>query len=1160
MQHLREMQMNVSGKGWVTGDQFQLHLYYQMDRNSDNSTKLTLTLRYYCWNLYLGPVNFEISGDISYSGSTNRISDSNASSRHYGDMWSGSFTLSEGESYTFELTCNYFRGLEYSDYIYNGFRSNSITLTAPKYTQTLSTPSAPTVTPSGGAQRNTPVTVKWNKVDGASGYYLQYKKGNGSWINYGSYNSASTSASLYLRNLSGYSIGSVFYFRVKALGDGGNDYYDSSYSSQSSGVTALNTPATISSLSVNKTYFTSGIDYPTLTYSGSDPDGQTIKFDILRNGAEIVSESTLLTYTDDNLSPGTYNYLVRISDNTGSSKALTIYKNSIPTISIGALQFEEGQVIIPITVTRGSAAEIRQSSGTLTVKLFSDSSSSPTTEKKTFTYQINNSEFESSSYTYNLLIDYNESSNEYLPYINIGDYFLIKCSFNDSIEDSIEKESTSTQRPTVPNYACVFTNIPLTGQGVEVPLYDIVKGENGENIYFDFRNDPANGELAGRRRNYKALHQKAKIQFSCQLNPGDSISKIQILKSSSDSSSVESFVSLRNEIELVNGSFSDINCNISTTNSVLSGYFIDNEINSDSQLQYYVKYRIVLVNSNGISSTTPSDTVQFITNTPPYFPSSNVTLSKTLLKITPNTNTTNFEGITVAFPLSNSSYGIKGSENDEVVIINNSNSDTCDKYEIELRFQSNIITGSDGVDTNIYKIKDIFLHNESPTDPNSFIKDLLFVDGASTGEYIGFNNVQAIHKINSYSSVELRIYSYDTFGVRSSNYLSRTISIDFTDNPIFDSSTFSISDATNNDLDLIPLKNREMPRLMNPGESLDFSFPPAQSVRNVQAGLGRGISEYQILYSTDGQIYNLLKNLKVGIDLEEKPITDETNYTYSHEIRNYNKNTDIYFKIIAIDVGQNGASKLSSDEIFSDLPKTSGNESYSDIMVCRKAIPIIQIDKLNFIGSEPSTNNQIELGYSINDIGGSYITSPNDYFIYKNFERNIFSPTTTTKKGQFLKVQIAFSETPSNFVFDDSTILNIVGAPYFGNSISFPTNYLYNNLYLDANKTYYAKLRIRVGTNTKAADTIGSIFGGRTLEAESQIYVLRSLRPTFSIRDKKIGINIKEPQHSLHVSAGDSSENKYVQFDSGLSDDNIIKFDLSNGHMIRGIIDCGRLV
>lgn len=1211
MQYLREMRTKVNG-GFATGRQFQLHLYYQMDKNSDNTVNLTLTLKYYCWNLYLGSFDFFIKGSgpmgsITENGgkgkkySTLAISDSNASSRHYGTIWSQTFyNLPQNTSYTFSLSCDYMRELDYSNQTYQGFDSNgSMTLTTPRYTTTLPTPLTPEVSRSE-TQRNTPFTISWhddegNGVPDASGYYLQYRKGYGSWINYG--NVSSTSISLYLKNLSGYAIDSIFYFRVKAVGDGGVLHYDSPYSSPSSGVKAINSPAKITSLSVNKTYFSSGADYPTLTYRGSDDDGQTIYFDVWRDSNRLDEKTSSLSYIDKSLnSSGSYTYKVQIYDNKDSYKTVTIYKNSTPSISVNSSTISGGSVTIPINIKRGFAAGQRQSNGILTVKLFTGQNSDMASmeEKKTFTYQIQNSNFNNDNIcTYELRINYNDVSDQYLPYIGEGQYYYFNCVFNDSIEDSASDDSTVIQRPVIPSYVGVFENVPLMADGEEVPRYETVLGGSGEIVYFDFLDDDANEDLKGRRRNYYSIYNKAKIKMTYTLNEGDSITGIQILKlfSTSPTSVISNdYVEIISET-LSNGSYSDEFLNVSTSGNIFSGYFI-NEVTYEPQTQHYVRYKVVITNSSGINIA-PSYTVEFITNTAPYFGSTALTTNSNILNITPNTNFANPLDLDIIFSLPRSSYSIHsnegdeepvGSEGDEAVEINGSYTFTCDKYEIELRFPENII-GSGETSTNIYKIKEFFLHEQTPTDPINLMMVLSFTDALSNDRFIGFEDILAVNKLRSYSNVELRIYAYDTFDVQSVNYISKLITIDFTDKPVFDKISFTISDLTNKGgEEVLKLIERPMPRLMNSGEEIEFSFPPARSKRNIDAGLGRGISEYQILYSINNQEFNILKSLPVGADtpgmddkLDEKDPEDDTNYTYSYTIKNYNQNAEINFKIIAIDVGQNGARKLSSEEIFSDFAKEDNQQLFSDIMVCRKTNPVIQINRINFVGSEPSTSNLINLDYSIIDIGGSFINSPSDYFrtrpisdgqtivnefVYKNFERNI----TSSKKGQFLKIQIAFSEDSNNF--NNWIDLNeIYNQSYFNDSvISFPVSYSDSSISEDGNKTYYVKLRIFVGTNINATpDNLeSSVNTGDTIKGESPVYILRSLRPTMKIRDKKIGINAKGDgkgglEYTFQVSAGDSNENYWVQFDSGLPDDNIIKFNLMNGHMVRGIIDCGRL-
>lgn len=1180
MQQLKEMSTKV-GSSVATGRKFQLHLQYQIDRSSSTSTtsNLRLSLKYYCWNLYLGSFPFTISGSSPMAGTYNTlaISDSNGTTRHYGDMWDKTFYNLAPGTYTFSVNCNYMRELEYSGQIYNGFTSNgNMTITIPSYITNCATPNAPTVSKTS-AKREESFNVSWNSVTGAASYYLQYKKNDGSWINYGQVNGTSVS-NLYLKNLSGYSVGSIYYFRVMANGDA--NHYNSSYSNQSNRITADNTLATMYSLSINKTYFASSSDSPVLNYSGLDIDGDTIYYNIKRNGSTISSKRSSTSYTDASPVNDINKYRVEIFDNTSSYKEVTVYKNTKPTTTIVKTETIDGRIDYTLALVAGAAAVRKKGGSTLKINIYTGNSASTLQYRASISKTVSSINMSPSNDNYILTIDYNDKSNIYLPYIEVGQYYRLDLIFNDSIENSDIAHTPIKQRPPIPNYTGSFTNIPLDKSGNVVPKYSIAYDSENNPVYFNFDNDSSNGYLKNRIRLYKVIQEKAKLNFSFNIGATTSISKIKIERSCVSSPNSFTYSQIIYE-SLTDNQFSGTNLQVAFSNGILSGSFIDTGIINEKNRQYWVKYRITFVNNFGVSSSIPAETDQFITNTAPHFSNTLITPSSSItLHITPNTTALSSESMTISFPLAAPSYAINGSEPDEYVKVNNVNSSICNNYKAKFYFNSNIIGENN---SNIYEIKDILLNELSLSNPDALVQNFDFIDGSSTEQFIGFSNISNINKTKTYG-VELRIYAYDTFDVESDNYSSKKIIIDFTDKPTFDNETFTIHDITNStSQQATSLKDRQLPRLMNSGEELQFSFPPARSIRSVNGYGKRGISEYRILYSVNNQEYTILKTLSIA-DIGEKSISDNSFYTTNHVIREYNQNANIDFKIIAVDEGLSENGKIVSNQISTDFIKEEGGYSFSDIVVCRKTTPIIQINNIAFSGSEPKEENPINLNFSIADIGGSFITSPNDYFntrtvisegttlekfIYKNFERDL----KENKDGRFIIAQIAFSDSLTNFNFNGQPkIIDIVKDSYFKNTDkTFPILYSNNSLTKDANKNWYVKIRLVVGTNIKSEEALAkiesgqslvgdtSVLNGYTLIAESSPVILRSLRPTMSIRDKKVGINTKVPEHTLQVSAGETG-NSYVQFDSGIPNNPFIRFDLTNAHMVRGFIDCGKLV
>ena len=183
--------------------------------------------------------------------------------------------------------------------------------------------------------------------------------------------------------------------------------------------------------------------------------------------------------------------------------------------------------------------------------------------------------------------------------------------------------------------------------------------------------------------------------------------------------------------------------------------------------------------------------------------------------------------------------------------------------------------------------------------------------------------------------------------------------------------------------------------------------------------------------------------------------------------------------------------------------------------------------------------------------------------MYRNFER--------FASGRFFYLDLLLSETEDFSSYTRYSLNEVVldsthyppepgqknddekqyAYPWSNYEVETPSNQL-----IETGKSYYAKLTLQVGYRKNSTPTSNYLY------AETPITFLRSLRATLAIRDKKIGVNTKEPECTFHVSAGSSIEeqNNWVQFDSGIEDEQVVRFDLLTGHMVLGIIDCGRII
>lgn len=1215
MKKIAELQTFTNS--WATGRKFQLHLFYQIDKGANNTPKLTLSLRYYCWDLYLRsfPIQVIING-TTYNERTITISDSNIKTRHYGELWRKTLDLPKNEinndndnycsiSFPQQKIGNY--NLHYSKVWYTQFKSNGeINLAVPIYSQPCATPGAPTSN-SYTSTKNQSLTISWNAVTGASKYALQYRvTENGTWRNLGTYTNNSVS-DVYLKNLIGYALNVKYYFRVQAIGDGTN-YTNSSFSSSSSAITTVNTPAEMLSLSVDKKYIQNQESSITLNYMAEDADGDEITYQIFRKSLEesygepigTTSNSYYKDETISSLDSGTYTYKVQIKD-TESFKEITIYKNNLPTITIEEDRENSfvNQLAYFLTFTPGLAAKEKGGMGKYKVSLFILEEKKVTDE-----YEIDVSKEQEIYFSFN----YNDLTNKYTQYLlNQKEHpllgtFYFQVEFYDSLGDYSIENIESRELPTWPDYPTIFQMNPLDGEGNNI--HTVTERDN-DVIKFNYSKE--DGTVIERIRTENIIGKINDIGFWWDLS---SISEaniyemeyLEIWRSVSLEPEKTSYSQLArfqlytkqdsvtqkwNEegtvyLQYVNNPYS------------FNNYFIDKNVPFDPQVQYYVQYYLIFYNHHfGTMTTNPQKTPIFLTNTAPLFPDIEIKLSNSgKLNITPETNSSNPQGFTSVFSSPRSSYATNGSTEDEQVIINENNTVDfiCGKYKAFLVFPENIIkTESPSVMTNEYEIATFYaadlVKNFAITELE-ITKDFSFIDGKGDSTHIGFDNISAANKTRIFPNVELRIYGYDTFEEKSFNYASKMISIDFTDSPKFVQKDgleyFSIEDQTNNGENVIPLTSRESPRLMNPKELLNFSFLPAISQRWINAGKedsenfpGTGISEYQILYSIKptnaGNDYepdwSILKTLTVGNQSKDYDLIDQeagseyTQYEYLHTIRDYSINSNIEFALIAIDKGQKSGTQKKQSNYLKITTYSNPPRGEADIMVCRMNTPLIAINNIEFEGDTPKIDNLLKLTWEIKDIGGSYITSNNDYFNYKNFERSILTSTGAIP-GKFIKLDLLLSEDPNSFDWTSPNLIQLINKnsltaedSYFEKSIeNFP---IVNSedLTKDGRYNYYAQIRLILGTNLKSSlenlDTC--------LVAYSPIVFLRSLRPTMSIRDQKIGINTNKPEHTFQVSAS-SDTDCYVQFDSGIEGRQVIKFDLNTGYMIQGIIDCGRIL
>lgn len=1316
------------GGSLATGRKFQLRLYYQIIQNATNSD-LKVWVNYYCWDLYLGPVNFTVTvGNNTIKATSPRIKDSKKT-RSEKTFWAGHTFKNIGSgNISIRVNCTYLRQLNYSNQIYQGFSfTNSINV--PSVKKTLITPTNVVLKVINRsdlkAKRGENAQLTWTSSEN-SNYYIEYHFDEGNWINYGT--TSSKSITFTPSGLRGYEIGKILTFRVQAQS---SNAFSSGWAVSSNSITMENTPGYLTDFYSSRTFLRSTDNSVTLFWRGTDPDTNTLNYSLTRNSTTISlnPNQTSIVEQYSNLNLGENEYTLNLIQTEGSNTlSLKIYKNDKPTVSV-ADKTEEGSLAnfkYDIEMTNGAAAVAYNHPKYLRLELRVGQTSSSLLVSYTKRVLVTDV-----SEPYEFSIDLNSDSDEFASRVPEGYWYQISLTYNDGLEDSntIELDEAKQKhdfpkwkKPTgVKEYE--FTNIPLyttkdTSGAIiteEIVEYTTQTNEDPdpkklEDVFFVFDDNidssKTYSDLAGRMRRCNCLQNSSKLTFKINgIQNSSELNQIIISQSISGNLNTDNYseqIILTRGIDsnsFTNSSDSESNCQIKTDPELsydyLEGTFHFENIPDIDSTQQYVKYRISLINIYGMASKEYAVSNPFITNTAPYFPDSILELSKNLLHITPITESKKeSDGVNINLILSEPDYGISGSEPDEAVEIGGVNVFTCDKYSASLFFASDykekysIETFDESEPTNEYeyKLSDFYLskgmNNEKilvndVTNLNALL-ELKFYDQLGEGVtedkgYIYLTDISTKMKMEQVDNIELRIYAYDTFGKRSSNYASAKISIDFTDDPIFYSNEFRLEDITNNGNNIEKLKNRKMlnietntyenQRLMNPGESLKFTFPRAYSVRaedrktflneikdsyeegskeradieNELNEIGSYISIYRIYYSVNGQDgnYNLLNSYPVGpregelpevpdsIIIDGVPSTDY--YEENHIIRNYNLNTNIVFGIIAEDASI--TKERQTPMIYSDIMNSreaNASDKY-DIIVCRLKEPQIEIDHINFEGiTEPTVNSPIKISYTIPDIGGSYKTSYMDYFDERNLER-LFTITNSegqptgeeVKDGNFLIVLLEYGN--KSDLTDGQIIKVMENGLYKTDKRYIPKNVLpaeffpvstktdssnesegeenkeyFDELKLDgfdSNKNWYMRLKIYVGNNIHSTYPIMTDESGKTvlldkdningtLYSESEIFVLRSLKPTFGYRNTAIGVNVKEPTHTLRVSAsGKEDENKtdVAIFDDGLlfeensyngeprnvvdiTNNKIVVVDLLTGHIIRGIIDSGRLL
>lgn len=1162
------------------------------------------------------------NGGGTKHSSTRRIEDGNRKMHH--GLWIDTQTFHvpyDGNTnlthVTINLAIRYMRKMNYSNIeLQKCYAEGTAKLKEPYSACTA--PTSVTVSPSSG-EINTTVTISWSDArpgmgNNINGYYIQKKKGNGPWTDIKTIDGNITNWS---ETLSSIIVDQEIWYRVKTRASLGAQY-DSGWSEQSNAFKSLNSRPVMSSVNCN----TAIVPYnkgeggtASFSWSGSDKNKDSLRYAYVLIPSRTDPSTSYSSYTTNT------SRTLSIKGTSGSTyylkvKAYDGRTDSDPLVSSSGVKIN----IIPTTPqieyvnSNGATMTLSDRPPFIYYKISSTISNSGKASFQLTLQTSATSDFSGTVNSYSLGTftgEKDRSSNKYITtyYLSLTDktgvakyigenyYYRIRVRVYDGYDYSKDSFSIIKQNNTSPNISVKPTNSYTESNvepydGVYFKVYDVIKQEGEsytEEDLFRLRlgsivkdNVVLNWTLPAYKELPGIANNSAKIKY------------LRLYRSISNDSNTTNWIEIYNL---------DLNVGNETDFNNLPRSYIDNISELEGSR---IKYKIIFEDIYGWQQVNPDDNderaiLMLKRNTPPQFANTYIRLNQQSYSGTP---TIHFYGednnLTVTWAKTSAD-----SDSDGVLItpgdgVPPSIMSTPDKFIIKLIFkQDPFLSNPRGypVDVNGEDIKEIELSSWTRATANDLTynittftlsEDMEVEDGKKS-----FKDFNVMSKRQSYSNVVLEIESEDTFGEKSINKISTPIILDFRQKPVMPSTEedlklYTLKDATN-EVNLLRDEQTEILEaphayadernyMINSKEQLEFKFPKAISPNPPEDS--DGIYSYIIYYSTstidntpDESDFRILTEIEKGRLIEENGLL-----TYLHTVTNYNENTYVRLGIAARDIGYG-----------SDPAQRFENSLISDIitlpyrlMACRNTYPSFSLEGIDFETISTENRAPVEVYFSIDDIGGSRNDLKSSYWEYRNFER------FTT--GRFFQLELILSTSPY-FPEESTTIYKLPKWCRSGETwdwsyppsdpeekpddndkeVAYPwTNVLAstdvteeNDGRIDTRLSYYAKLRLKIGYNSKSVISDDST----CYVVESKVGYLRSLRSTLAIRDKRVGINTMDPEFTLRVSAGNENEEtgldyNYVQFDSGIDGDteNIIKFDLITGHMIRGTIDCGRLL
>lgn len=1123
-----------------------------------DSWKVDVYVNYKCYDLYLGSIGSQnitisVDGGGSKNPASKAISDNNGS-MHEGrwiDTQTFYIPFSGRETWTsatinFKMT--YVRGLVYSNVKINSCSASGTAQLETAYTK-CSPPSSISISntsPKKGQQ----ITVSWSGAKGGTsnsitGYDIEYKIGSGGWNSWKSISTSNT----YSSTTDSWSqpVGQTGQYRVRTKGNRGSQYYsDWTYSGT---LTISNSAPVMGSVSRNTSlvaYNNGNGGSASFSWSASDVDGDSLRYKYKLSNSS--SWSSYTTETSKNITiKGSQGALVSLSViandykvDSGSKTSLNVQVNTIPTTPTIRFTNSSGTTITPnakpATIYYALSSTVSHP-GSLSFEVYLEIGNNSSMASVTSRYYMG-------MYSGSVYLDLQDNSGP-SKYIKENEYYRIRVRAYDGYDYSDYAYSESRQKNSPPNYNSQLTN---TYRDLGITKLD--------NVYWKLSD--------GRLRKGNIIDNEAVLSWTMPDTSGRSaLAKVILYRNMSNDSTMSSWTKILER----------------PVSSTMSTTYVDTGFKSLSDTR--ANYKLIFEDEYGwVQEDSNAKILTLFKNNNPTFAGGN---SLKTLRVSstgsPTIKIYNNESLDISWIKTN------GDSDDDAILLTpvdgtaSSYMSTPNKFKISLVFDKDpFLSLSNGYpqDTSGNDIKEIVLvaAAKATEDDATYNRQTL---SFSPELFSNFNNTS---KRQQYSKVTIQVEAEDTFGKKSIDKLSTPIILDFRQKPIFDtdSSLYSIKDLTNNQTiiklgeavpsDSTPAYTSDGFYMINSGEQLQFKFPKAVSPNAPESGED-GIYSYLIYYATStstvtNENFRLLKEIP-----KSNLIPDGNYYIYNHTVSNYSVNNFVKFAVSAKD---SGYGKTETEKRETALESEQVPFSYT-MMVCRATNPSISLNSLDFDTAATEENARVKVNFTISDIGGS--KSPNgngedisSYWTYRNFER--FST------GKFFQLSLLLSET-EDFLNSTSYILNVQSdgssayPPEPGQKSNEEKNFAYpwsnyqvetsSSQLVETKKSYYAKLILKVGHNTT------STLSNNYLYAETPVTFLRSLRATLSIRDKKIGVNTKDPEYTFHVSAGSGSSNtedqnidNYVQFDSGIEGDQVIRFDLLTGHMVLGIIDCGRIL